>query len=166
MPERAAANFIVRPAEAPELSDIEALFRAYAAGLPVDLSAQGFDRELAELPGAYAPPKGALLIARGGDGAALGCIALRPLSESACEVKRLFVRPQARGTGVGKALVAAIIDAAAGIGYREIKLDTLDHMQGAVRLYRSFGFAPIPSYGTHPYEGLVCFGKTLDPRSR
>jgi putative acetyltransferase len=156
-------QFTVAPAGPADLADVAALFRAYSAALAVDLGPQGFEAELAELPGAYVPPRGALLLARDQDGNALGCIALRPLTEVVCEVKRLYVRPEARGTGLGKALVAAALDEAARLGYREIKLDTLEHMQAAIALYRSFGFVPIPPYGTHPYEGLVCLGKTLAP---
>lgn len=154
-------RFTILPAGAADMRDVAALFRAYAADLPVDLCLQGFGKELADLPGAYAPPKGALLLARAGNGAARGCIALRPLSEGVCEMKRLYVRPEARGTGLGKALVAAIIDAAAQRGYREIKLDTLSQLKEALALYRGFGFEPIPPYGDHPYEGTLCFGRKL-----
>jgi GNAT superfamily N-acetyltransferase len=156
-------QFSVTPAGPADLADMAALFRAYAAALAVDLGPQGFERELAELPGAYVPPRGALLLARDQDGNALGCIALRPLAEVVCEVKRLYVLPEARGTGLGKALVGTVLDEAARLRYHEIKLDTLDHMQAAIALYRNFGFAPIEPYGTHPYEGLVCFGKALGP---
>jgi putative acetyltransferase len=156
-------QFSVAPAGPADLANVAALFRAYAAALAVDLGPQGFEAELAELPGAYVAPRGALLLARDQDSNALGCIALRPLAEVVCEVKRLYVRPEARGTGLGKALVGTALDEAARLGYREIKLDTLEHMQAAIALYRSFGFAPIPPYGTHPYEGLVCLGKRLAP---
>jgi putative acetyltransferase len=156
-------QFSVAPAGPADLANVAALFRAYAAALAVDLGPQGFEAELAELPGAYVAPSGTLLLARDQDGNALGCIALRPLAEVVCEVKRLYVRPEARGTGLGKALVGTALDEAARLGYRKIKLDTLEHMQAAIALYRSFGFAPIASYGTHPYEGLVCLGKKLAP---
>ena len=155
-------GFVIAQANKSDLADVTALFRAYAAGLPVNLGPQGFERELAELPGAYGPPQGALL-ARGDDGTALGYAALRLLDDATCEVKRLYVRPGMRGNRLGKALVGAIIDRARELRYGEIKLDTLEHMQAAIALYRSFGFAPIPPYGTHPYEGLVCLGKTLTP---
>lgn len=144
-----------------DFPDVATLFRSYAATLPVDLGHQGFENELAELPGRYAPPGGALLIARGGSGAPLGCIALRTLTEDAGEVKRLYVLATARGSGVGRGLVAAIIEEARGLGYRELKLDTLSNMREAISLYRSFGFRPIPPYGSHPYDGLVCLGMTL-----
>lgn len=153
--------FTIAPAERGDLHDTAALFRAYAAALDVDLCFQGFERELAELPGAYAPPRGALLLARGEDGAALGCIALRPLDANACELKRLYVRPETRGTGLGRALVGAILAEATRLGYREIKLDTLPQLKEAMALYRSFGFQPVTPFGVHPYEGTLCFGKAL-----
>ncbi len=153
--------FTISPPEPDDLADAATLFREYAAALDVDLGIQGFEQELAELPGAYVPPQGALLLARGKDGAALGCIAVRHLDESACEMKRLYVRPEARGTGLGKALVAAVLAAATRLGYREIKLDTLPQLREAIALYRDFGFQPIPPYGDHPYEGTICFGKII-----
>jgi GNAT superfamily N-acetyltransferase len=153
--------FTIAPAETGDLADAVALFRAYAAALDVDLGFQGFEQELAELPGAYAQPQGALLLARGEDGGALGCIALRRLDESACEMKRLYVRPAARGTGLGRALVAAVLAEATRLGYREVKLDTLPQLDAAIALYRGFGFQPIPPYGDHPYEGTLCFGKIV-----
>ena len=154
-------TFTIAPAETDDLADVAALFRAYAAVLDIDLGVQGFEQELAELPGAYAPPQGTLLLARGGDGAALGCVALRPLDESACEMKRLFVRSEARGTGLGRALVVAVLAEATRLGYREVKLDTLPQLEEAIALYRDFGFQPIPPYGDHPYEGTICFGRIV-----
>jgi putative acetyltransferase len=154
-------HFSIAPATGSDLADIAKLFRAYAAMLPVSLDAQRFVEELAGLPGAYAPPRGALLIARSPDAEALGCIALRPIDPEACEMKRLFVAPAARGSGLGRALVEALIEEARRLGYREMKLDTLPDLGAAVRLYRDLGFAPIPPYGTHPYPGLVCLGKRL-----
>ena len=153
--------FTIAPAEPGDLADAAALFREYAAELDVDPSFQSFEQELAELPGAYTPPQGALLLARGTDGAALGCVALRSLDGRACEMKRLYVRPGARGTGLGRALVAAVLAEAARLGYREIKLDTLPQLKEAIALYRDFGFQPILPYGDHPYEGTICFGRIV-----
>ena len=153
--------FNIAEAGAGDLADIAALFRAYAAELPVDLALQGLEAELAGLPGDYAPPGGSLLIARGADGAALGCIGLRPLDDCICEMKRLYVQPAARQTGLGKALAVAVIEAAQQRGYREMKLDTLPQLKQAIALYRSLGFAPIAPYGDHPYEGTLCFGRML-----
>ncbi len=155
-------SFTISPARsATELISAAALFRAYAAALPVDLAPQGFSQELESLPGVYGPPGGELLLAKRGDHV-LGCIALKALEPPrVAEIKRLFVRPQARKTGVGQALVAAAIAAARQLGYGEIKLDTLAGMESAVALYRRNGFAPIPPYGSHPYPGLVRLGLTL-----
>ncbi|MBA2587099.1 MAG: GNAT family N-acetyltransferase [Alphaproteobacteria bacterium] len=137
-----------------------ALFRAYAATLPVDLAPQGFSQELQSLPGVYGPPGGELLLAKRGDHV-LGCIALKALAPSVAEIKRMFVRPKARKSGVGKALVTAALAAAKTLGYREVKLDSLPEMTAAIALYKIFGFAPIPPYGSHPYPGLVTLGKSL-----
>ena len=155
-------SFLVQPARsATELISAAALFRAYAASLPVDLSPQGFSQELDSLPGHYGPPHGELLLAKRGDHV-LGCIGLRSLEPPrVAEIKRLFVRPQARKMGVGQALVSAILATAKNLGYGEIKLDTLPEMEGAIALYERNGFAPIPPYGSHPYPGLVTLGKNL-----
>ena len=144
----------------PELTATAALFRAYAASLNIDLAPQGFADELAALPGPYAPPQGAILLAKQGDHV-LGCIALKQLAPGIAEIKRLYVRPQARGQGVAKALVDALLKEAAELGYHEVKLDTLPQMETAIALYKSFGFANIPAYGSHPYPGLVTLGKNL-----
>lgn len=154
-------SFTIQPARsATELISAAALFRAYAASLPVDLAPQGFSRELESLPGVYGPPGGELLLAKRGDHV-LGCIALKSLEPRVAEIKRLFVRPQARKTGVGQALVAAAIACARQLGYGEIKLDTLPEMEGAIALYRRNGFVPVAPYGSHPYPGLVTLGMTL-----
>ena len=144
----------------PELTATAALFRAYAASLNIDLAPQGFADELAALPGPYAPPQCAILLAKQGDHV-LGCIALKQLAPGIAEIKRLYVRPQARGQGVAKALVGALLKEAAELGYHEVKLDTLPQMETAIALYKSFGFADIPAYGSHPYPGLVTLGKKL-----
>ena len=161
-PTSSSDEFTVSPARtAIELTSAAALFRAYARTLPVDLAPQGFSEELKSLPGVYAPPAGELLLAKRGDHV-LGAIALKPLAPPhVAEIKRLFVRPQARKIGVGKALVAAILKIALERGYREVKLDTLPEMGGAIALYQSFGFAPIAPYGSHPYPGLVTLGLAL-----
>jgi GNAT superfamily N-acetyltransferase len=154
-------SFLIAPARsATELISAAALFRAYAATLPVDLAPQGFSQELDSLPGVYGPPLGELLLAKRGDHV-LGCIALKQLAPGVAEIKRLFVRPKARKGGVGKALVEAALMAATQLGYREVKLDTLPEMKAAIALYESFGFASIPPYGSHPYPGLVTLGKPL-----
>jgi len=138
-----------------DLPAITQLFRAYAASLPIDLGYQGFDGELQSLPGKYAPPRGALLIARDADGAALGCVAMRPLEDGVCEMKRLYVAPEGRGKGLGKQLALAIIEAARAAGYRDMRLDTLSSMHGAQALYRALGFVEIGAYYDTPIEGTV-----------
>ena len=150
----------IRPAGEADFAQVASLFRQYAAGLPVDLDRQGFTQEIAHLPGLYAPPDGALLVASNDD-QALGCIALKRLAPQAAEIKRLYVVPQGRGLGVGKALVTAILGEAARLGYREIKLDTLPHMAPAIALYRGFGFESVAPYGSFPYPDLICLGRAL-----
>jgi GNAT superfamily N-acetyltransferase len=155
-------NFEIRSAHSvPELTATAALFRAYAGSLEIDLGHQGFSEELAALPGPYAAPEGAILLAKQGDHV-LGCIALKRLEPGIAEIKRLYVRPQARGTGVAKALIAGIVEEARMLGYHEIKLDTLPSMKAAIALYLAHGFMPIPAYGSHPYPGLVTLGRKLD----
>jgi ribosomal protein S18 acetylase RimI-like enzyme len=154
-------SFTIAPARSTtEMISAAALFRAYAASLPIDLAPQGFSQELDSLPGVYGPPGGELLLAKRGDHV-LGCIAIKSLAPGVAEIKRLFVRPRARKSGVGKTLVDAALMAAKQLGYLEVKLDTLPEMTAAIALYKSFGFAPIPPYGSHPYPGLVTLGKTL-----
>lgn len=150
----------IAPARPTDLRAAASLIRQYAASLPVDLNAQGFAAEISGLPGAYAPPKGALLLAFRDD-APIGCIALKPLAPEIGEIKRLFVAEQGRGLGIGRALVKAVLAEAGAIGYRRIKLDTLPHMAPAIALYGSFGFRPIAPYGSFPYPGLLCFGLQL-----
>jgi GNAT superfamily N-acetyltransferase len=147
------------------VGDLEAakgLFEEYAASLGVDLGYQNFAAELAGLPGRYAPPEGALLLARGGAGEPLGCVGLRPLAPAGCcEMKRLYVSPRARGLGLGRALVDAVLGEAARIGYREMRLDTLPSMAGAIALYRSAGFEPIAPYYDTPLAGTIFLRRRL-----
>lgn len=149
-------RFVITPAREPaDIAAVAALFRVYAASLPVDLGYQGFAEELAGLPGAYAPPGGALLLARGMDGGALGCVALRPLGPGLCEMKRLYVAPEARGLRLGRALAEAVIEAARTLGHRELRLDTLPFMADAKGLYARLGFREVPPYYDTPVEGTV-----------
>jgi ribosomal protein S18 acetylase RimI-like enzyme len=150
----------VRHAE--EIAAAAALFREYADWLGIDLSFQGFEAELASLPGKYAPPTGELMLACASVGGALGCVAVRPLDGlTICEMKRLYVRPAARGLGIGAALVGAIITSAEELGYAEMRLDTLPTMPEAFALYERFGFLQIPAYYHNPVPGTVYFGKRL-----
>ena len=147
---------------AQEIAAAAGLFREYADWLGIDLSFQGFETELASLPGKYAPPTGELLLACAPAADALGCVAVRPLDGTAvCEMKRLYVRPAARGLGIGTALVGAIITSAQALGYAEMKLDTLPSMAEAFALYQRFGFLQIPAYYHNPVPGTVYLGKRL-----
>jgi ribosomal protein S18 acetylase RimI-like enzyme len=158
---RPAAFRIAAVGTPEDLAAVVALFRAYAAGLEIDLAYQGFEAELAGLPGKYAPPAGALLLARDRAGVPIGCAALRALGPGVGEMKRLYVLPSARGLGLGRALVDAVVGAARGRGYREIRLDTLPSMAEATALYRSAGFAPIPAYYPTPVAGTLFFALSL-----
>jgi len=136
--------------------------RAYAASLDIDLAYQGFEAEMAAMPGKYAPPSGALLLARLVDGTPVGCVAVRPIEPAGCcEMKRLYVAPAGRGLGVGRTLVEAILNQARRMGYREMKLDTLPSMKAAVALYRQFGFEPIPAYYDTPIAETAFFRRGL-----
>ena len=138
-----------------DIADVRRLFRTYADWLEVDFCFQGFERELAELPGCYAPPAGRLLIARVG-GEVVGCVGLRPLETSVCEMKRLWVEPGFAGYGVGRALAEAIVAAARQIGYRRMRLDTIPaRMPAAQHLYAALGFRQIPAYYDNPLAGVV-----------
>jgi GNAT superfamily N-acetyltransferase len=135
-----------------ELADVRALLRAYADSLPISLAFQHFEDELEALPGDYGPPRGALLVARSGD-TVVGCVALRPLDEHACEMKRLFVSPSRRGTGLGRRLGEAIVARARELGYARMRLDTTPSMHEAQALYAQLGFRDIPQYTTNPVAG-------------
>ena len=157
-----ASFHLSKARKADEIAAAAALFREYADWLGIDLSFQGFAAELRDLPGKYAPPAGELLLAHSADGNVLGCVALRPLDGIAmCEMKRLYVRPAARGLGAGRALVSAIIRSAQEIGYAEMRLDTLPMMAEALALYQRVGFVEIPAYYHNPVPGTRYLGKRL-----
>ncbi len=130
------------------------LFREYEKSLGISLCFQGFEKELAGLPGDYAFPRGRLLIVRDGDAVA-GCGALRPLAANLCEMKRLYVREAFRGRGVGRFLAESLIEQARSIGYRAMRLDTMPSMTAAIPLYRSLGFRDIEPYTTNPVPGAL-----------
>ena len=167
----------LRRADTPaDIALARGLFVEYARWLAVDLCFQGFDTELATLPGAYAPPRGCLLLA-GVQPGAFGCIALRPLDAQSArgdspagehdsvaigEVKRLYVRPAHRGEGWGRKLAESVIAKARAIGYRELRLDTLDWMGDARKLYANLGFRECPAYYDNPLPGAVYMALALE----
>jgi len=147
---------LIHATTAEQLAAIRQLFEEYAASLDVDLCFQGFEQELAELPGDYALPKGRLLVALDGATPA-GCVALRKISNEVCEMKRLYVRPEFRGKKHGLGLVQAILQEARAIGYRRMRLDTLPSMKQAIALYFSLGFKEMPPYRNNPICGALFF---------
>ncbi len=145
----------ILPAATPaDIAQARALFLEYAAESKLDLCFQGFEEELATLPGKYAPPGGRLLLASEGDITA-GCGALRELSEGVCEMKRLFVRPAFRKQGVGRMLAERLIEEARRNGYGSMRLDTLASMRAARALYELLGFRRIPAYYANPLAEVV-----------
>jgi ribosomal protein S18 acetylase RimI-like enzyme len=143
-------------AESPQqIAQVRELFLEYAQSLGFSLCFQSFDKELAGLPGDYAPPEGRLLLAEY-DGALAGCVALHRLEPKICEMKRLYLRPEFRGKGVGRALADAIIGQARAIGYERMRLDTVEPlMRDAVAMYRRLGFKEIAPYRENPIEGAM-----------
>ena|SRR2546427_667534 len=139
---------------AEHLAIVRELFEEYANSLETDLCFQNFAQELAELPGAYAPPDGQLLLALAGDETA-GCVALRKLADAVCEMKRLYVRTAYRRQGTGRMLATAVIEAGRQAGYQSMRLDTLPSMTSAIALYKSLGFLPIQPYYHNPNSGVV-----------
>jgi GNAT superfamily N-acetyltransferase len=135
-----------------DLDQARVLFNEYEASLGISLCFQNFGEELANLPGDYAPPRGRLLVAREFDHLA-GCVAMRPVDQTTCEMKRLFLRPAYRSRGLGRVLVEAIIEEARKIGYTHMRLDTItDRMGRAVELYKSMGFVEIEPYYHSPVD--------------
>jgi putative acetyltransferase len=156
MPEaiRHSSGFDIAEAlDARALDACRSLFVEYQEGLGISLCFQGFDRELATLPGDYARPRGRLLLARIA-GEPAGCVALRPLGRDAAEMKRLYVRPAYRGMGIGRMLAECAIDEARALGARVLKLDTLPTMATAQSLYAELGFVATAPYNDNPVEGV------------
>jgi GNAT superfamily N-acetyltransferase len=145
----------IRPVrDTADLDAARALILEYARSLPFGLEFQDFDQEVATLPGEYAPPRGCLLLAFV-DGAAVGCVALRPWGGDCCEMKRMYVRPEGRGQGVGHALGVAVVREARAAGYLRMRLDTVPGMDAALAIYAKLGFQPIPPYRHNPIPGAI-----------
>lgn len=143
-----------------DLEDVKQLFREYANFLQVDLCFQGFEAELAKLPAKYAEPEGSIFLAQV-NGQPAGCIALWKLEEGVCEMKRLFVKPEFQGLGLGKILANRLMEEAKIKGYVKMKLDTLRRLQSANYLYKSLGFIETLPYNFNPEEDIVYFEKAL-----
>jgi putative acetyltransferase len=144
---------IVPAHQEPLLAEIRVLFREYAESLGFHLCFQDFDREMAELPGRYTPPQGRLLIAKW-SGDTSGCVALKPLGEGYCEMKRFYVRPAFRGKGIGQTVARAIIEEAKQGGYTRMRLDTVPSMHSAIRIYEALGFKDTEPYVFNPVAGV------------
>jgi putative acetyltransferase len=154
------AAILAEPANQAELAAAKDLMLAYARSLDFELCFQGFDEEMAAFPGVYAGPRGALLLASVA-GQPAGVVALRPLDEGTCEMKRLYVSPAYRGMGLGRRLAEAAIAQARARGYRAMRLDTVPSMTAAIALYRALGFRPIPAYTHNPVPGALFFEREL-----
>jgi putative acetyltransferase len=161
----ASSTIEISPARLPDdIETVRGLFAEYVDSLGIDLSFQDVGAELAQLPGKHAPPRGVILIARDGAGAALGCVALRPWSQpGVCEIKRLYVRPAARGQALGRRLAEAVIAWAARAGYVRVLLDTLASMQAARQLCVALGFRPVAAYYDNPVPGTLYMALELEP---
>jgi ribosomal protein S18 acetylase RimI-like enzyme len=163
----ATFDLAITPARGDEdLAAVARLFREYQISIGTDLCFQGFEEELKTLPGAYAPPRGEILMARAGRAAA-GIVALRPLpyggaaADGACEMKRLYVRPAFRAAKLGRRLTERVIEESRRLGYRRLVLDTLKEMTSAQALYRTLGFTEIEAYYENPLEGVRYFHLAL-----
>lgn len=157
-------DVLIHPFASPaDIDDARELMRRYARWTGVNLCFQNFEAELAELPGKYTPPGGQLWIARAvADSAPAGVIAVRALSPTVCEMKRLWVEPEAKGTGLGRRLAQTAIDFAQSAGYREMKLDTLrERMPAAIALYRSLGFVDTEPYIANPEPDVMYMSLNL-----
>ncbi len=157
---------IIRAQTPEHLEQVRALFKEYEGWLGIDLCFQSFEKELAELPGAYAPPTGCLFLATQNNQVG-GCVALRKIGDRICEIKRLYLRPEFRGRGIGRQLGETIIWEAKRLGYARMRLDTLPpKMNDAIGLYRSLGFKEIERYYQNPVPGALFMELSLMPEAR
>ena len=149
-------DFDFQPAESPDqIAQVRELFLEYANSLGFSLCFQSFDQELASLPGDYVPPEGRLILATSNREPA-GCVALHKIQPDICEMKRLYVRPNYRGLGLGRHLAGKIIADARQLGYKQLRLDTVEpRMKAAVAIYRQLGFREIQAYRQNPIDGAL-----------
>ena len=147
-------------AAGPDADAVRDLFLEYGESLGFNTCFGGFEQELVTLPGDYAPPRGHLLLAKEG-GEAAGCVGVRPIDQTTCEMKRLFVRPRYRGSGLGRRLAETAIERAKALGYRRVCLDTLPTMREARALYASLGFKACAPYYDNACIGSDCFERLL-----
>lgn len=151
----------IRIAQSPaDFDTAKRLFLEYAESLGFDICFQNFEQELIDIQTQYGAPDGCLLLAAA-NGEDAGCAGVRRWADGAAELKRMYLRPSARGAGAGRRLLQAALDQARQLGYRSIRLDTLPNMQAAISLYRAFGFDDIPAYRENPFEGAIYLEKTL-----
>ena len=160
MSDTTAAAALIRTARPDEMDVLRQLFREYEAWLQVDLCFQGFEQELAALPGAYGPPQGGIWLCER-DGEVAGCVALRPLDQGRCEIKRLWVREAYRGQSLGRRLAETALREGKAKGYARVCLDTLGQMTEARQLYNSLGFHEIPAYYDNPLVDVRYFEREL-----
>lgn len=151
---RAGTPSIIEATDAAQLDAVRQLFKEYADTLPFKLDFQDFDAELRGLPGKYACPAGCLLLAYS-EGKLAGCVGLWKLEPNVCEMKRMFVRPQFQGLGIGKALAQAVVNRAKSLGYKKMRLDTVPFLIAAISLYRKMGFVEIEKYNDNPIKDAV-----------
>lgn len=157
---------VVQATTADDWVDAERLIRAYLAELPFEVDFQDVDRELAELPVEYGLPSGSALLVRDAPGAAVGIVGIRRFDEDAAELKRMYLAPAARGTGLGRALAENAVTAARSLGYRRLLLDTVARMAPAIAVYEGLGFVEIEPYRHNPLEDARYFALDLQPERR
>ena len=155
---------IAEAESAADMAEIRALFVEYQQWLGVDLCFKDFAEAIDNLPGYYAPPAGSLLLARMLDGAVAGGVGMWPLELGVCEMKQLFVRPPWRGSGLGRRLAVAVVEAGQAAGYARMRLDTLPHLEAATVLYRSMGFIEAAPHDDNPSPGVLYMEKALQVR--
>ncbi len=154
---------VVQAETAEDWADVERLMRAYLAELPFEIDFQDVDRELAELPNEYGPPAGAALLVRDDEDGAVGVVGVRRFDDVAGELKRMYLAPTARGTGLGQALAEVAVNAARALGHRRLLLDTVAWMTPAIAVYESLGFEEIDPYRHNPLDGARYFALDLQP---